>query len=109
MSKLSVRTFLKGMFGFFIGYLFLISCSTEKKKEVEASKPETESGITLVKVPKSEVFTTAHKTDLKLSETGALTFNEFKQPLEYGIIMSSKTAKIEIPAHGIQTIVMSEE
>ncbi|MEP0132325.1 MAG: hypothetical protein ABJJ25_04820 [Eudoraea sp.] len=107
--KRGVNTSLKGSIGFFIGLLLFTSCSPEKKKEVEASKPETEPLVTMVKIKKTEVFTTAHKTDLKLSEIGALTFNEFKQPLEYGITMSSKMAKIEIPAHGIQTIVMSEE
>ena len=82
MSKLSVKPFLKARFGFFIGLLFLMSCSPEKKKEVETSKPETEPGITLVKTSKAEVFTTAHKTDLKLSKSSGLNFGDFKQPLE---------------------------
>ena len=82
MSKLSVKPFLKGRFGFFIGLLFLISCSPDKKKDAEESKPESEPGIVLVKTPKAEVYTTAHKTDLKLSKSSGLNFGDFKQPLE---------------------------
>ncbi|MCP4231002.1 MAG: hypothetical protein GY771_12765, partial [bacterium] len=31
---------------------------------------------------KGNIYTTAHKTDLKLAKTGELAFGEFKQPLE---------------------------
>ena len=37
-----------------------------------------------------------------------VAMNQSDAPLQYGITMDSKTAKLEIPSHGIQTIVMSE-
>lgn len=59
--------------------VLLSSCLNNKKGEkiIEINKP-----VFNVSNMKSQVFTTAHHTNLKLSLTDALQFNEFEQPKE---------------------------
>ncbi|MGB5356215.1 MAG: hypothetical protein WBN11_05935, partial [Eudoraea sp.] len=82
MSKCSIKISLKGIIGFFISFLFLIGCTIERKKDAEDIIPVPEPNGTMVKTSKVEVYTTAHKTDLKLTMASGLDFGDFKQPLE---------------------------
>ncbi len=54
--------------------LVMVSCSEPPKK--------SELAILEVSAMKSSVFTTAQNTDLRLTQTGPIVFNEVQQPLE---------------------------
>ena len=62
--------------------LLFVNCSTKEKESAESLAAEPKQKIIATTNMNASIYTTAHKTDLKLSETGALTFNDFKQPLE---------------------------
>jgi glucosylceramidase len=62
--------------------LLFVNCTTKEKESPESIATEPEIKITATTSMNASIYTTAHKTDLKLSETGSLTFNDFKQPLE---------------------------
>ena len=51
-------------------------------KETVKVEPEEEKEVKPLSMSETEIYTTAHGTDLKLSQTGTVSFNEFKQPLE---------------------------
>ena len=61
--------------------LVFVGCTTGKKSEdsIQEIKTTIKSDLTTIK---SQVFTTAHNSDLKLTLTDTLNFQEFKQPLE---------------------------
>lgn len=62
--------------------LLFVNCSTKEKESSEKLVAEPEIKSISTTDMNASIYTTAHKTDLKLSETGTLTFNDFKQPLE---------------------------
>ena len=62
--------------------LLFVNCTTKEKESPEKIATEPEIKITATSSMNASIYTTAHKTDLKLSETGSLIFNDFKQPLE---------------------------
>ncbi|MBT8294291.1 MAG: glycosyl hydrolase, partial [Eudoraea sp.] len=62
--------------------LLFVNCTTKEKESPEKIAAEPETKIIATTNMNASIYTTAHKTDLKLSETGVLTFDEFKQPLE---------------------------
>jgi len=62
--------------------LLFVNCTTKEKDLPEKIAAEPETKIIATTNMNASIYTTAHKTDLKLSETGELTFDEFKQPLE---------------------------
>ena len=59
--------------------LFFLSCS-----KIKNSNPviEDETKVMDVATMQSQVYTTAHNTNLRLSVTDSVQFNDFKQPLE---------------------------
>ena len=56
--------------------LLSVSCSHSVQK-ISASTESRQLSLN-----ENQLFTTAHGTDMKLSASGSVTFNEFKQPLE---------------------------
>ena len=59
--------------------LAIITTACEKPiKEM----PQDESEVTPINLSETTVYTTAHNTDLKLAQTGTISFEEFQQPLE---------------------------
>ncbi len=62
--------------------LLFVNCSTKEKESPEKLAAEPEMKIIATTDMNASIYTTAHKTDLKLSDTGALAFSDFKQPLE---------------------------
>ncbi|UCD61932.1 MAG: glycosyl hydrolase [Flavobacteriaceae bacterium] len=62
--------------------MIFFNCTTKEKKSTEKIAMEPKTNIMATTNMNASIYTTAHKTDLKLTETGALTFNDFKQPLE---------------------------
>ena len=62
--------------------LLFVNCTTKENESPEKIAAEPETKIIATTNMNASIYTTAHKTNLKLSETGALTFNDFKQPLE---------------------------
>ncbi|WP_297792221.1 glycoside hydrolase family 30 protein [uncultured Eudoraea sp.] len=73
--------------------LLLVNCATKEKESAETLVAEPEPKIMATTNMNASVYTTAHKTDLRLTETGALTFNDFKQPLETEIDVLVDPAK----------------
>lgn len=61
--------------------LLFVNCAPEKKESKTTTKSDDKEKITF-NPQNGVVYTTAHKTDLKLSKTSDLTFGIFKQPLE---------------------------
>ena len=59
---------------------FTIGCNTVDKKQVELIDNSQNSDSLVMR--HSEIYTTAHNTDLKLASAGKLIFTDFKQPLE---------------------------
>ena len=65
----------------FIVLIVFFSCTSKKDNNQIVS--ETNSTVALnLKSMKGQVFTTAHHTDLRLTNTGSVDFNEFVQPKE---------------------------
>jgi len=62
--------------------LLFVNCSTKEKESPEKLVAKPEMKIISTTDMNTSIYTTAHKTDLKLSDTGALAFSDFKQPLE---------------------------
>ena len=59
--------------------LAIITTACEKPiKEM----PQDESEVTPISLSETTVYTTAHNTELKLAQTGTISFEEFQQPLE---------------------------
>ena len=59
-------------------FLIIISCKSDPET-LDPIKKTSSINLTTVK---SEVYTTAHNSSLKLILTDSLKFEEFKQPLE---------------------------
>ncbi|MGB5419719.1 glycoside hydrolase family 30 protein [Algibacter sp.] len=62
-------------------FIFIFSCKSEKTEDPIVEVLSTEKPINMDQLS-SKVYTTAHHSSLKLSETGSLKFEDFKQPLE---------------------------
>lgn len=60
----------------YLGFFFLLGCTGVRNGQVSSSPSYTLDGRT------ATVYTTASKTDLKLSAAGTLRFDDFDQPLE---------------------------
>ena len=67
--------------------LLSINCTTNNKDDSKSTVSESESSKHNIPAQRmnTKIYTTAHKTDLKLAKTGELVFGEFKQPLETDI------------------------
>ncbi len=65
----------------FIGVMLLAVILTSCEKPVKEA-PEKENEMASLSISETEIYTTAHGTDLKLSQSGTVTFSEFQQPLE---------------------------
>ncbi|CAH8287004.1 glucosylceramidase [Mariniflexile fucanivorans] len=61
--------------------LFIYSCKSDKTDNPIIDNLSREKSINMDSIS-GKVYTTAHHTSLKLSETGTLKFEDFKQPLE---------------------------
>ena len=61
--------------------VFLYSCKSDKTEDPIIEALSNEKSIYMDQLS-SKVYTTAHHSSLKLSATGALKFEDFKQPLE---------------------------
>jgi glucosylceramidase len=74
ISKLSIGGML----------MFLLLSSCEKPLEGTSSKEAfvKEKEVAPLSISETQVYTTAHGTELKLAQTGTVSFEEFKQPLE---------------------------
>jgi len=76
-------TILKVFMGFILFAGMTISCEKPIKEEPPVTEVEgKESERTPLTISSTEVYTTAHGTDLKLSQTGTVSFDKFIQPLE---------------------------
>tara|TARA_R110002111_G_scaffold262027_1_gene336743 strand:+ start:347 stop:1840 length:1494 start_codon:yes stop_codon:yes gene_type:complete len=62
-------------------FIFTFSCKSDKTEGPIIEDISTEKPININQLS-SKVYTTAHHSSLKLSETGTLKFEDFKQPLE---------------------------
>jgi len=62
--------------------LLFVNCATKEKESPENLAAEPDMKIIATTNMNASIYTTAHKTDLKLSDTGTLAFSDFKQPLE---------------------------
>jgi glucosylceramidase len=61
--------------------ILIFSCKPGKKHDLVIEELSIQKPINLNLIS-SKIYTTAHHSSLKLSETGTLKFGEFKQPLE---------------------------
>ena len=82
MKHLKKRHFLSRITALLILALLFVSCTNKTKENSESVATAKEPKKITVTEMKGNIYTTAHKTDLKLAKTGALAFGEFKQPLE---------------------------
>lgn len=62
-------------------FVLIFSCESNKKDSSNTEKVSSEKHINMDSII-STVYTTAHNSSFKLSETGTLKFEKFKQPLE---------------------------
>ena len=65
----------------FIVLIFCFSC-TSKKENIQVIQVTDSIPALNLKAMKSSVYTTSHKSNLKLTLTDSLKFDGFKQPLE---------------------------
>lgn len=72
---------LRGLAACSLSLLLFVNCTPEKKDSKPSVKSDDKTN-TIPKTMKGVIYTTAHNTDLKLSQTSDLTFDDFKQPLE---------------------------
>ncbi|MBD1263013.1 glycoside hydrolase family 30 protein [Maribacter polysiphoniae] len=84
MRSLNRSGFLFSVTAFFLLPLLLTNCTPKNKKIEESStgKPSIEINGISVHTMKGNIYTTAHKTDLKLTKTGTVSFGDTEQPLE---------------------------
>ena len=82
MERRNKQQLVKNMITMLSLSLLFVNCTTKEKESPEKIAAEPETKIIATTNMNASIYTTAHKTDLKLSETEALTFNDFKQPLE---------------------------
>ena len=85
MQHLKKSYFLSRITALLILTLLFVSCTNKTKENSESVATATTPKKITVTQMKGNIYTTAHKTDLKLSKTGALAFSELKQPLETDI------------------------
>ena len=76
-TKILSKIVLSGM----LGAVMTIACETSDKKTAVKEMPE-EKKAAPISISETAVYTTAHQTDLNLSQTGTVSFKKFKQPLE---------------------------
>ncbi len=65
--------------------LLMANCTGTKKENKETVTAEPKPVILSIEGMKADIYTTAHKSDLKLAKTGTLNFGPIKQPLETDI------------------------
>jgi len=82
MIKIDIKRLIKRISNLTLMSLFLLGCTANTKEDVKKSETKSDSNIDVVGTTEVEVFTTAHHTDLKLSQTSGLDFGPLKQPLE---------------------------
>lgn len=72
--------------------VFIYSCKSHKTDNPIIENLSKEKSINMDSIS-SKVYTTAHHTSLKLSETGTLKFEDFKQPLETDAAINVDSSK----------------
>ena len=93
MKLLKTHPFLNQIGLLLIIVLLISSCKSDKQEQENAPINKTQTSIDLTTM-KSQVYLTAHNSDLKLTLTDTLNFLKFKQPLETDasiIVDASKT------------------
>lgn len=81
MQRTNRHSFLKSrIFLVFIGFL-VSSCQPKKSEQAPIQIKQTETPLN-IKAMKSQVYTTVHSTNLKLTLTDSINFKAFEQPLE---------------------------
>ena len=73
-------------------FIFTFSCKSDKTEGPIIEDISTEKPININQLS-SKVYTTAHHSSLKLSETGTLKFEDFKQPLETDAAINVDSSK----------------
>ncbi len=93
MIKIDIKRLIKRISNLTLLSFLLLGCTSNTKKDIKISETETDSIIDVVGTMKTQVYTTAHHTDLKLSKSSGLNFGDFKQPLETEIDVLVDPAK----------------
>ena len=76
MKLFKTHTFLKSIITFVFTVLFLSNCKHDKPDKVTIQLAKTSVGLILEQM-KSQVYTTAHNSPLKLTLTDTLKFKKF--------------------------------
>lgn len=84
MKSLKRGSFLLSATALLFSPLLLTNCTAKTKQDTPppAKSLSLESKGISINTMKGIIYTTAHKTDLKLTETGSASFGDTKQPLE---------------------------